>query len=133
MPIHTSPLYETKTAHGIFTKSSDLLLLVQPHARYDYCNQQFRIHRNSYLCHLILWQSVRQRGVPLYPRKIFTALPILQKFGGFVSIRELQTNRFNHRKNPCHETVKCFGTVAILYHKKTYLRKTSCKIPKDML
>ena len=78
------PPYETKTTHGIFTKSSVSMLLVQPHARYHYCNQQFRIHRNSCLCHLILWQSVRLRGVPSYPRKIDLILLKLKQFCAFL-------------------------------------------------
>ena len=83
---------------GSLQKAVFPCFLFNPMHGYDYCHQQFRIHRNSYLCHLILWQSVRLRGALVHPRKIFTALPILQKLGSFVSIRELQTNRFNHKK-----------------------------------
>ena len=93
----------------------------------------FRIHRISCPCHLILWQLVRLRGVLLYPRKNFTALPILQNSAVLSQSENFKPIVSNHRKNPRHETVKCFGTVAILYHKKAYLRKTSCKIQKDML
>ena len=131
--IRTSSLTKQTPRTGLEGEHLNPTLLLRPHARH-YKVIPYRPEPSASAVSFG-GGGFRLRGALLHPHYVFAARQYRKNAAVFCSDRRTQNQTFQAQKikNPRHETEKCFGTVHFLRYKKAYLRKTSCKIQRNML